>query len=61
MNTGLALEAGLSLMLSHEDKRWSLTDCTSFVLMREAKIERAFTLDHNFAEAGFEVLPKVWA
>lgn len=54
-------EASLALMLSHGDKRWSFTDCSSFVTMREVGANRAFTLDHNFAEAGFEVLPSAWA
>jgi uncharacterized protein len=54
-------EASLNLMLSHADKRWSFTDCTSFVTMREAGVIRAFALDHNFAEAGFDVLPETWA
>jgi uncharacterized protein len=48
-------------MLSHDDPRWSFTDCVSFVTMRRAGVTRAFTLDHNFAEAGFEILPKAWA
>jgi predicted nucleic acid-binding protein len=56
-----AFEASLSLMVSHGDKRWSFTDCSSFVTMREAGISKAFTLDHNFAEAGFQILPKAWA
>ncbi|MCI4355883.1 MAG: type II toxin-antitoxin system VapC family toxin [Thermoplasmata archaeon] len=50
-------ERSLDLMISHEDKRWSLTDCTSFVLMRELEIGDAFTFDHNFIEAGFRVVP----
>lgn len=50
-------ERSLDLMLGHEDKRWSLTDRTSFVLRRELEIGEAFTFDHNFAEAGFRVLP----
>ena len=50
-------EESLQLMLSHADQKWSFTDCTSFVTMRETQITRAFTWDHNFAEAGFEVLP----
>lgn len=54
-------EASLDLMLSHGDKKWSFTDCTSFVTMREAGANRAFTLDHNLAQAGLEVLPQVWA
>ncbi len=51
-------DESLRLMLSHTDKAWSFTDCTSFVTMRETHIVRAFTWDHNFAEAGFDVLPR---
>ncbi len=50
-------EESLPLMLSHTDTRWSFTDCTSFVTMRETRIPRAFTWDPNFVEAGFEVVP----
>jgi predicted nucleic acid-binding protein len=50
-------ERSVDLMIDHEDKRWSLTDCTSFVLMQELEIGDAFTFDHNFSEAGFRVLP----
>jgi uncharacterized protein len=50
-------ERSVDLMLAHEDKRWSLTDCTSFVIMRELEIGGAFTFDHNFAEAGFRIVP----
>lgn len=45
------------LMIAHPDKRWSLTDCSSFILMRELEISDAFAFDHNFAEAGFRVFP----
>jgi predicted nucleic acid-binding protein len=51
-------EHAVEIMLEHEDKRWSLTDCTSFVLMRELEVESAFSFDRNFAEAGFRVLPE---
>jgi predicted nucleic acid-binding protein len=54
-------DASLEMLLSHADKRWSFTDCTSFMIMREAGATRAFTLDHNFAEAGFEIVPGDWA
>ncbi len=50
------LEA-LELFESHPDKRWSFTDCTSFVAMRALGIRRAFAFDRNFEQAGFERLP----
>ena len=50
-------ERSVDLMIAHGDKRWSLTDCTSFVLMQELEIGDAFTFDRNFAEAGFRVVP----
>lgn len=50
-------DQSVELMLAHADKRWSLTHCTSFVLMRELDLGRAFTFDRNFAEAGFQALP----
>lgn len=53
----LDFDHAVELMLAHADKRWSVTDCTSFVLMREFEIERAFAYDRNFTEAGFEVHP----
>jgi uncharacterized protein len=51
-------ERSVDLMIAHDDKRWSLTDCTSFVLMQELEIGAAFTFDHNFAEAGFQAFPE---
>lgn len=39
------------------DQRISFTDCVSFVLMRRHRLERAFTFDRHFADAGFEVTP----
>jgi predicted nucleic acid-binding protein len=36
---------------------FSFTDCTSFVLMRELRLERALTSDRHFAVAGFEIAP----
>lgn len=41
---------------SRPDKAWSLTDCASFVIMEEEKIEDALTYDDHFAQAGFRSL-----
>ena len=50
-------ERALSQFFRYRDKRFSFTDCCSFVLMRELQIRRALTLDHHFRQAGIEVVP----
>ncbi len=48
---------GWTLFQQHQDKRFSLTDCVSFVVMRERGITTAFTFDRHFAQAGFTKEP----
>lgn len=48
--------AGLELYGRRSDQSWSLTDCVSFVVMRERGLRRALTHDHHFQQAGFEAL-----
>ena len=50
------LDKGLLLFSRREDKQWSLTDCTSFVIMQEEGLTEALTADHHFEQAGFTVL-----
>lgn len=40
-----------------EDKRFSLTDCISFVVMEQLGIETALAFDAHFVQAGFRTLP----
>ncbi|HUE70363.1 MAG TPA: PIN domain-containing protein [Pirellulaceae bacterium] len=52
------LDRGLSLYRSRRDKEWSLTDCTSFVVMQDHAVTEALTSDHHFEQAGFMILLK---
>ncbi len=47
------VDSGIDLFSRREDKEWSLTDCISFVVMREHGITEALTGDHHFEQAGF--------
>jgi len=47
-----------NLYTSRKDKEWGLTDCTSFVVMNRYAIRDAFTNDHHFKQAGFNLLLK---
>jgi predicted nucleic acid-binding protein len=47
---------GFTLYKSHQDKAWGLVDCISFIVMREAGVNRALTFDQHFVQAGFQAL-----
>lgn len=49
-------DQAFALYKASQDKEWSLVDCISFVVMREAGVSRALTFDRHFAQAGLEVL-----
>jgi len=50
------LAAAWTLYRQRADKDWGLTDCSSFVVMTEEQIVRAFTSDRHFQQAGFTAL-----
>lgn len=45
--------AAWALLRSRPDKGWSLTDCTSFEIMRQRGIREALTIDRHFEQSGF--------
>jgi predicted nucleic acid-binding protein len=47
---------GLELYSRHADKDWSLTDCISFIVMKEFGLAEALTADHHFEQAGYEAM-----
>jgi uncharacterized protein len=52
------LDRGLDRMSRRPDKDWSLTDCISFVVMEDERIQEALTGDRDFEQAGFVALLK---
>ena len=49
---------GAELYETRLDKPWSLTDCVSFVIMKDHAIQDALTADRHFEQAGFTSLLK---
>ena len=47
---------GLNLYESRPDKDWGLTDCISFVVMKEKNLFEALTTDDHFRQAGFRAV-----
>jgi predicted nucleic acid-binding protein len=54
--TSLQFVSAFESYRSIDDKEWSLTDCASFVLMRERGLTQALAHDHHFEQAGFVAL-----
>ena len=48
--------AAVDLYRSRSDKEWSLTDCLSFIAMRQRDLTEALTSDEHFEQAGFKAL-----
>ena len=50
------LSDALDLYRQRQDKDWGLTDCASFVIMRERGLHEALTVDEHYEQAGFRAL-----
>lgn len=50
------LGRALTLYDSRRDKTWGLTDCISFVVMKDQSLVDAMTTDKDFQQAGFRAL-----
>lgn len=46
-----------SIFIKYSDQEFSFTDCTSFALMKDLNLKKAFTFDSHFSIIGFECLP----
>jgi predicted nucleic acid-binding protein len=53
---GPRLHQAVELFRERDDKAWSLTDCLSFVVMKEERLVDAQTTDRHFIQAGFHAL-----
>ncbi len=51
-------ERAIALYVQMTDKEWSLTDCVSFLVMRDRGLTEALTADRHFEQAGFVALLK---
>ena len=60
-NIFIMIRVGLSdersaweLFVNRQDKTYSFTDCTSFVIMRKIDISKSLALDPHFQQEGFQ-------
>ncbi len=48
---------GWIMFQKQTDKRYSLTDCISFIVMKQKEMQIALTFDKHFVQAGFSIKP----
>jgi uncharacterized protein len=47
----------LEIFVQFKDKTWSFTDCTSYVIIKNASIAKTVSFDEHFRQFGIEILP----
>lgn len=52
----ILFKKALDFYKTHQDKDWGIVDCLSFIVMKEAGIEKVLTFDKRFLQAGFQPL-----
>lgn len=52
------IQRAFAYLKQHQDKRYSLTDCVSFIVMVDRGILTAFAFDRHFVQAGFRTEPR---
>jgi predicted nucleic acid-binding protein len=57
VSRNIADEAWSAFEQFNVDKEWSLTDCVSYVVMKQRGITEAFVFDQDFAQMGFICRP----
>jgi len=50
------LRRAIDFYHSRKDKEWGLTDCISFIVMKDHGLTEALTTDEHFQQAGFRAL-----
>ncbi len=56
--SSLVRDQAWDLFVRHDDKDFSFTDCTSFVIMQTLGLTDAFAFDEHFAQLGFRIWPQ---
>lgn len=54
--TDTILKNAVELYCQRSDKKWGMTDCVSFVVMRQEGVVEALTADEHYRQAGFVAL-----
>jgi uncharacterized protein len=54
--TSASFADAFELYQDRSDKSWSITDCPSFLIMRQYGIDAALTYDRHFEQADFKAL-----